>query len=67
MSRIVPYLAQGAGVVTTRAHVETIVTEWGVADLHGRSIRERATQLIAISDPRFRDGLEAEARRAHFI
>jgi len=67
VSRIVPYLAHGAGVVTTRAHVETIVTEWGVAELHGRSIRERATQLIAISDPRFRDELEAEARRAHFI
>ena len=67
VSRIVPYLAKGAGVVTTRAHVETIVTEWGVAEMHGRSIHERARQLIAISDPRFRDELEAEARRAHFI
>lgn len=67
VSRIVPYLRQGAGVVTTRAHVETIVTEWGVAELHGRSIPERARQLIAIADPRFRDELEIEARRANFL
>jgi 4-hydroxybutyrate CoA-transferase len=67
VSRIVPYLQQGAGVVTTRAHVETIVTEWGAAEMHGRSIPERARQLIAIADPRFRDDLEAEARRARFI
>jgi acyl-CoA hydrolase len=66
-SRIVPYLAQGAGVVTTRAHVETVVTEWGVAELHGKSIRERARQLIDIADPRFRSDLEFEARRARFI
>ena len=43
VSRIVPYLAEGAGVVTTRAHVETIVTEWGVAELHGRSIARAGT------------------------
>ena len=67
ISRIVPYLQKGAGVVTTRAHVETIVTEWGVAEMHGRSIHERARQLIAIADPRFRDELEHEARAAHFI
>jgi acyl-CoA hydrolase len=67
VSRIVPYLKQGAGVVTTRAHVETIVTEWGVAEMHGRSIPERARQLIAIADPRFRDELETEARRARVI
>ena len=62
-SRIVPYLRQGAGVVTTRAHVETIVTEWGIAEMHGRSIPERARALIAIADPRFRDQLELEAQR----
>ncbi len=67
ISRIVPYLQKGAGVVTTRAHVETIVTEWGVAEMHGRSIHERARQLISIADPRFRDELEHEAREAHFI
>ena len=66
-SRIVPFLSKGAGVVTTRAHVETVVTEWGVAELHGRSIRERANQLIAIADPRFRDELEAQALKAGFI
>jgi acyl-CoA hydrolase len=65
LSRIVPYLRQGAGVVTTRAHVETIVTEWGIAEMHGRSIPERARQLIAIADPRFRDEIEAEARKLH--
>lgn len=67
VSRIVPYLRQGAGVVTTRAHVETIVTEWGAAEMHGRSIPERVRQLIAIADPRFRADLEAEAKRARFI
>src|SRR5687768_9309190 len=67
VSRIVPYLARGAGVVTTRAHVETVVTEWGVAELHGRSIRERARQLISIADPHFREELEHEARRARLI
>ena len=66
-SRIVPYLQQGAGVVTTRAHVETIVTEWGIAEMHGRSIPERARALIGIAHPQFRDELEAEAQRAHFI
>jgi len=63
-SRIVPFLQQGAGVVTTRAHVRTIVTEWGVAELFGRSLRERALALIAIADPRFRDELTAAARRS---
>jgi acyl-CoA hydrolase len=67
VSRIVPYLSRGAGVVTTRAHVETIVTEWGVAEMHGRSIRERARSLIAIADPQYRDELEFEARSARFI
>jgi acyl-CoA hydrolase len=67
VSRIVPYLAQGAGVVTTRAHVETIVTEFGVAEMHGRSVPERARALIEIADPRFRPQLEEEARRARFI
>jgi acyl-CoA hydrolase len=67
VSRIVPYLSQGAGVVTTRAHVETIVTEWGTAEMHGRSIPERARALIAIAAPQFRDQLESEARRARFI
>ena len=67
VSRIVPFLREGAGVVTTRAHVETIITEYGVAEMHGRSIPERARQLIAIAHPDLRAGLEEEARKAHFI
>ena len=64
-SRIVSSIKEGAGVVTTRAHARTIVTEWGVAELWGRSLRERAEALIAIADPAFRDGLRSEARRLH--
>lgn len=63
ISRIVPEIAAGAGVVTTRAHARTIVTEHGVAELFGRSIRERAKALIAIADPDFRDELTTAARR----
>ena len=57
-----PILRPGAGVVTTRAHVRTVVTEWGVAELFGKSLRERAAALIAIAHPDFRDRLEHEAR-----
>jgi acyl-CoA hydrolase len=64
-SRIVPSLHEGAGVVTTRAHVRTVVTEFGVADLFGKSVRERAQALIAIAHPDFRDELKAAARRLH--
>jgi 4-hydroxybutyrate CoA-transferase len=64
-SKIVPTLQEGAGVVTTRAHARTIVTEFGVAELWGRSLHERAAALIEIADPRFRDTLRAEARRLH--
>ena len=63
VSRIAPALASGAGVVTTRAHVRTIVTEWGVAELFGRSLRERAAALIAIAHPDHRDRLRSEADR----
>ena len=62
-SRIVGSLQEGAGVVTTRAHARTIVTEWGVAQLHGQSLRERARALIAVAHPDFREGLKDEARR----
>jgi len=67
ISRIVPYLRQGAGVVTTRAHVETIVTEHGIAEMHGRSIPERVRQLIAIAHPSFRAELEFEASKNHWL
>ncbi len=63
MSRIVATLREGAGVVTTRAHARTIVTEFGVAELWGRSLHERAEALIGIADPNFRDELRFEARR----
>jgi acyl-CoA hydrolase len=65
VSRIVATLKEGAGVVTTRAHARTIVTEWGVAELWGRSLHERAEALIDIADPAFRDQLRSEARRLH--
>lgn len=64
-SRIVASLREGAGVVTTRAHVRTVVTEWGVAELFGRSLAERARALIAIAHPDFRDELRAAARNLH--
>jgi 4-hydroxybutyrate CoA-transferase len=64
-SRITPSLKEGAGVVTTRAHVRTVVTEWGVAELWGKSLRERAKALIAVAHPDHRDYLTAQARRHH--
>ncbi len=66
-SRIVSVLNEGAGVVTTRGHVQTVVTEWGVAELHGRSISERARALIGIADPSHRDQLTTAARKAHML
>ena len=66
-SRIVASIQEGAGVVTTRAHARTVVTEHGVAELWGRSLRERAKALIAIADPAFRDELEHEAERLHLV
>lgn len=67
ISRIAPVLAEGAGVVTSRAHVRTVVTEYGVAELFGRSVRERAAALIAIAHPDFRDELASEARRRYHV
>jgi len=64
-SRLVESLRQGAGVVTTRAHVKTVVTEWGVAELFGRSLRERADALIEIAHPDFRAELRRAASRLH--
>jgi acyl-CoA hydrolase len=54
-------------VTTTRAHVQTVVTEYGVAELHGRSIAERARSLIAIAHPAFRDELAAAARGSNIL
>jgi acyl-CoA hydrolase len=67
ISRISPVLAEGAGVVTSRAHVRTVVTEYGVAELFGRSVRERATALIGIAHPDFRDDLANEAKRRYHV
>ena len=67
ISRIVPVLAEGAGVVTSRAHVRTVVTEHGVAELFGRSVRERAEALISIAHPDVRDELTSEARRRFHV
>ena len=64
LSRIVPALLPGAGVTTTRAHVQYVVTEYGVADLHGKSVHERTHALIELAAPRFREDL---AREAHAL
>lgn len=61
MSKIVSQLKPGAGVVTTRAHVHYVVTEHGVADLYGKSIRERINAMIDIADPAHREALQKEA------
>ncbi|HQZ97797.1 MAG TPA: acetyl-CoA hydrolase/transferase C-terminal domain-containing protein [Pyrinomonadaceae bacterium] len=60
-SKIVPFLKQGAGVVTTRAHVHYIVTEYGVANLYGLNLRQRAAELIRIAHPDNREDLERAA------
>lgn len=60
-SRIVPFLKQGAGVVTTRAHVHYVVTEWGVANLYGKNLRQRAKALIDVAHPDHREDLERAA------
>jgi acyl-CoA hydrolase len=67
VSRITATLQDGAGVVTTRAHARIIVTEWGVADLYGRSLRERAVALITIAHPDHREELMAAARRDRLL
>lgn len=61
ISRIVSFLKQGAGVVTTRAHVHYIVTEYGIAYLYGKNLRQRARALIDIAHPDHREQLEREA------
>jgi acyl-CoA hydrolase len=62
VSRIVPRLPEGSAVTTIKNTVDKVVTEHGVAELRGRTIRERAHALVAIAAPEFRDGLEASAR-----
>ncbi|MEZ0396260.1 MAG: acetyl-CoA hydrolase/transferase C-terminal domain-containing protein [Anaerolineales bacterium] len=62
ISKIVPMLKPGAGVVTSRNHVHYVVTEYGVADLYGKTIRQRARALINIAHPDFRADLEKQAK-----
>lgn len=67
LSRISPYLKQGAGVTTTRGDVHYIITEYGIADLYGKSIRERVNSLISIAHPDFREELERYAYEVNFL
>ncbi|MBY0434167.1 MAG: 4-hydroxybutyrate CoA-transferase [Cyclobacteriaceae bacterium] len=59
-SKIVPFLKQGAGVVSTRAHVHYVVTEYGVANLYGKNLHQRALALMGIAHPNHRDSLEQQ-------
>lgn len=67
VSRIVSHLSLGAGVVTTRGDVHYVVTEYGVAYLHGKSVHERALALISIAHPKFRDQLVKEAVELKYL
>ena len=66
-SRITVMLKHGAGVVTTRNHVRYVVTEYGIADLYGKTIRQRAQALIGIAHPDFRADLKKEAQALNYI
>jgi 4-hydroxybutyrate CoA-transferase len=67
VSRIVPQLKPGAGVVTSRADVHYVVTEYGIASLHGKNLRQRAEALTAIAHPKFRPELEEYMRTLKYI
>lgn len=67
VSRIVPRLSDGAGVVTTRGDVHWVVTEYGAVNLHGKNVRERAMALISIAHPKFRPWLLAEAKQHRLV
>ncbi len=67
VSRIVPRLSEGAGVVTTRGDVDVIITEYGLANLHGKTIRERVLSLIAIAHPKFRNELLEAAKNMRYV
>ncbi len=66
-SRITPFLAEGAGVTLNRGDVHYVVTEYGIAYLHAKNVRERAMELIGIAHPRFRGWLIDEAKRLNLI
>jgi len=67
VSRIVPMIRAGGGVVTTRNHVRYIVTEFGVADLYAKTIRQRAHALISVAAPQFREELERQATTLKYV
>jgi acyl-CoA hydrolase/GNAT superfamily N-acetyltransferase len=67
VSRIVPFLKEGAGATLIRGDIQYVVTEYGIAYLQGKNIRERAMELIAIAHPKFRSGLIEEAKKAGLI
>ncbi|MDD5748991.1 MAG: GNAT family N-acetyltransferase [Actinomycetota bacterium] len=66
-SRIVPCITEGAGVTLTRGDIQYVVTEYGIAYLHGKNVRERAMELIAIAHPKFRPWLIEEAKKLRMI
>jgi len=67
LSKIVCMLKHGAGVVTTRNHIRYVVTEHGVAELYGKTIRQRVKALIGVADPQFRDELTKQAKELCYI
>lgn len=67
VSRITPFLSEGAGVTLNRGDIHYVVTEYGIAYLHGKNIRERAMELIAITHPKFRPELIREAKKRNLI
>lgn len=67
VSKIVPMLKHGAGVVTSRNHVHYVVTEFGVAALYGKSVRQRTQELIKVAHPQFRDEIAAKARELNYL
>jgi len=66
-SRIVPFIPEGAGITLNRGDVHYVVTEYGIAYIHGKNIRERAMDLIAIAHPKFRPWLIEEAKKDGLI
>jgi acetyl-CoA hydrolase len=67
LSKIVHFLKPGAGVVTTRNHVRYVVTEYGVAELYGKTIRQRAQALINVAHPQFREELTRQAKELNYL
>ena len=67
VSKIAAMLKHGAGVVTSRNHVRFVVTEYGVADLYGKTIRQRAQALINVADPQFREDLAKQAKELYYL